>query len=150
MDEDQAYRAMDLLVTADAQGALSESVLFTAATLLNLEVDLIFSDTTSTYFERDGEDEDDGGKGSERLRRFGHSKDHRRDLPQIVIRLAVAREGIPVRVWVRPSNTSGQTVIEQAKDDLRDWRLGRVVTVCDSGFSSRENMAYLRRPAATT
>jgi transposase len=37
------------------------------------------------------------------------------------------------------------TVIEQVKDDLRDWRLGRVVTVTDSGFSSRENMAYLQR-----
>jgi hypothetical protein len=145
MDEDQAYRAMDLLVTADAQGAVSESVFFAAANLLNLEVDLIFFDTTSTYFERDGEDEGDGGKGSEPLRRFGHSKDHRRDLPQIVIGLAVTREGIPVRVWVWPGNTSDQTVIEQVKDDLRDWRLGRVVTVCDSGFSSRENMAYLRR-----
>jgi transposase len=30
---------------------------------------------------------------------FGHSKDHRPDPPQIVIGLAVTREGIPVRVW---------------------------------------------------
>ena len=65
---------------------------FAAANLLNLEVDLVFFDTTSTYFERDGE-EDAGEDGTGGLRRFGHSKDHRRDLPQIVIGLAVTREG---------------------------------------------------------
>src|SRR6266545_7380711 len=69
-------------------------------------------DTTSTYFERDDQDEADAA-----LRRFGHSKDHRRDLPQIVIGLAVTREGIPVRVW--PGSTTDQTVITQVKDDLR-------------------------------
>ena len=148
-DKDQAMRAMDLLAGADAQGAVQQAVFFAAANLLNLEVDLILFDSTSTYFERDGEpdpgDGGDGGDSEARLRRFGHSKDHRKDLPQIVIGLAVTREGIPVRCWVWPGNTSDMTVIEQVKDDLRDWRLGRVVTVVDSGFSSRENMAYLQR-----
>jgi hypothetical protein len=139
-DKDQAMRAMDLLVEADTQGAVQEAVFFAAAHLLNLEVDLIFFDTTSTYFERDDQDEAD-----EALRRFGHSKDHRKDLPQIVIGLAVTREGIPVRCWVWPGNTSDTTVIEQVKDDLRSWRLGRVVTVADSGFSSEANLAYLTR-----
>jgi hypothetical protein len=44
MDKDQAMRAMDLLVTADARGKVSEAVFFAAAQLLNLEVDLIFFD----------------------------------------------------------------------------------------------------------
>jgi transposase len=142
MDKDQAMRAMDLLVEADTQAAVQESVFFAAAHLLNLEVDLIFFDTTSTYFERD---EEAGAEDADSLRRFGHSKDHRRDLPQIVIGLAVTREGIPVRCWVWPGNTTDTTVIEQVKDDLRSWRLGRVVTVADSGFSSEANLAYLRR-----
>ena len=51
MDEDQAYRAMDLLVAADAQAQVQEAVFFAVADLLNLEVDLLFFDTTSTYFE---------------------------------------------------------------------------------------------------
>ncbi|MFF4779347.1 IS1634 family transposase [Microtetraspora fusca] len=144
MDKDQAMRAMDLLAGADARGEVTREVFFSAANLLNLEVDLIFFDTTSTYFERDGEPAPDEG-GEQGLRRFGHSKDHRRDLPRIVIGLAVTREGIPVRCWVWPGNTSDMTVIEQVKDDLRDWRLGRVVTVTDSGSSSKENMAYLQR-----
>ncbi len=62
----QALRAMDLLVDADTTGAVQEAVFFSAAHLLNLEVDLIFSgintDTTSTYFERDAEDDDRDGR----------------------------------------------------------------------------------------
>ncbi len=139
MDEDQAYRAMDLLVQADAQAQVQEAVFFAVADLLNLEVDLLFFDTTSTYFETEL-DEGEGG-----FRRHGHSKDHRPDLPQIVIGLAVTREGIPVRVWWWPGNTNDQTVLPEVKDGLRGWRLGRVVTVVDRGFSSDANLAYLCR-----
>jgi Transposase DDE domain len=140
MDEDQAYRAMDLLVEADAQAKVQEAVFFACADLLNLEVDLLFFDTTSTYFERD---EPETGEGAFRV--FGHSKDHRPDLPQIVIGLAVTREGIPVRVWCWPGNTNDMSVITEVKDGLRGWRLGRVVTVVDRGFSSDENLRYLTR-----
>ena len=119
---------------------------FAVANLLNLEVDLLFFDTTSTYFERDDEEgtdaEDDATQG---FRRYGKSKDHRDDLPQIVIGLAVTREGIPVRVWCWPGNTNDQSVLAQVRDDLRDWKLGRVITVVDRGFSSADNLAYLRR-----
>lgn len=140
MDEDHAYRAMDLLVAADAQAGVQEAVFFAVADLLSLEVDVLFFDSTSTYFERDAEE-----AGQDAFRRYGHSKDHRKDLPQIVIGLAVTREGIPVRVWCWPGNTNDNTVIPQVKDDLCGWRLGRVVTVVDRGFSSEENLAYLRR-----
>ncbi|HEY9414062.1 MAG TPA: IS1634 family transposase [Pseudonocardia sp.] len=140
MDEDQAYRAMDLLVEADAQAQVQEAVFFAVANLLNLEVDLLFFDTTSTYFERDTED-----SGDEAFRRYGHSKDHRDDLPQIVIGLAVTKEGIPVRSWCWPGNTSDQAILPEVKDDMRGWRLGRVITVVDRGFSSADNLAYLRR-----
>jgi len=140
MDDDQAYRAMDLLVAADAQAKVQEAVFFAVANLLNLEVDLLLFDTTSTYFERDDEEHGEGA-----FRRYGHSKDHRADLPQVVIGLAVTREGIPVRVWAWPGNTSDQALLPQVKDDLRGWRLGRVVTVVDRGFSSDANLAYLTR-----
>ena len=50
MDEDQAYRAMDLLVEADTDAWVQEAVFFAVADLLNLEVDLLFFDTTSTYW----------------------------------------------------------------------------------------------------
>jgi hypothetical protein len=150
MDENQAYRAMDLLVEADTDAGVQEAVFFAVADLLNLEVDLLFFDTTSTYFERDTEDPDpdpaeDGSVRSPGFRRYGHSKDHRRDLSQIVIGLAVTREGIPVRCWCWPGNTGDQAILPEVRDGLRGWRLGRVVTVVDRGFSSRENLAYLQR-----
>jgi hypothetical protein len=144
MDDDQAYRALDLLVEADSEAKVQEAVFFACADLLNLEVDLLFFDTTSTYFEAEAD-----GSGDETdappFRALGHSKDHRPDLPQVVIGLAVTREGIPVRVWVWPGNTNDQTVITEVKDDLRGWRLGRCVWVVDRGFSSDENLRYLTR-----
>jgi transposase len=140
MDDDQAYRAMDLLAEADTAGKVSEAVFFAVANLLNLEVDLLFFDTTSTYFERDEEE-----TGDDAFRRYGKSKDHRDDLPQIVIGLAVTKEGIPVRVWCWPGNTSDQAVLAEVKNDMRDWKLGRVITVVDRGFSCADNLAHLRR-----
>jgi len=44
MDDDQAYRAMDLLTEADTPGRVQEAVFFAVAHLLNLEVDLLFFD----------------------------------------------------------------------------------------------------------
>jgi hypothetical protein len=149
MDDDQAYRAMDLLVEADTQGQVQEGVFFAVANLLNLEVDVLFFDTTSTSFEADDEDQDEPGEGDgagrEGFRRYGKSKDHRDDLPQIVIGLAVTRTGIPVRCWCWPGNTQDQTLLAEVKDDLRAWKLGRVITVVDRGFSGADNLAYLRR-----
>src|SRR3990170_840382 len=144
MDYDQAYRALDLLVEADAEAKVQEAVFFACADLLNLEVDLLFFDTTSTYFEAEP-DSSEADPDQVPFRALGHSKDHRPDLPQVVIGLAVTREGIPVRVWVWPGNTNDQTVIRQVKDDLRGWRLGRCVWVVDRGFSSDENLRYLTR-----
>lgn len=144
MDEDHAYRAMDLLVEADTEAQVQEAVFFACADLLNVEVDLLFFDTTSTYFERDSADQE-GEDGQAPFRVYGHSKDHRDDLPQIVIGLAVTRQGIPVRVWCWPGNTSDMSVLREVKDDMRGWRLGRVITVVDRGFSSDENLAYLTR-----
>jgi DDE family transposase len=50
-----------------------------------------------------------------------------------------------VRVWCWPGNTNDQAVLKQVKDELRGWRLGRVVTVVDRGFASDDNLAYLTR-----
>jgi len=126
MDEDQAYRAMDLLIEADATAKVQEAVFFAVANLLNLEVDVLLFDTTSTYFETDPDPVAEDGTGG--FRRTGHSKDHRPDLPQIVIGLAVTKEGIPVRAWCWPGNTTDTSVLPEVRDGLRDWKLGRVVT----------------------
>jgi transposase len=137
------YRAMDFLLACEEE--IQREVFFSVATLLNLEVDVIFFDSSSTYFEVEDEDEDDAEQGLQGLRRFGDSKDRRPDLPQVVVGLAVTREGIPVRCWVFPGNASDQVLIRQVKDDLRAWKLNRVLWVLDTGFASEENRRYLQR-----
>lgn len=142
LSDDACYRAMDWLL--EIEGALAEQVYWATATLLDLEVDLLFFDTTSTYFEADAADPSSDGapKG---FRAYGHSKDHRPDLPQIVVGLAVTRTGIPIRAWTFPGNASDQELIRQVKDDLLAWKLARVVWVTDRGFNSAENRRYLQR-----
>jgi hypothetical protein len=128
------YRAMDFLLAQDAE--LQREVFFATADLLNLEVDLLFFDTTTTYVECEEEDD---------FRRYGHSKDSRPDRPQVVIGLAVTKEGLPVRCWALPGNTQDMTTVEMIKTDLRGWRLGRCVWVMDRGMSSEENRIVLQR-----
>jgi Transposase DDE domain len=137
------YRAMDFLLECEEE--IQREVFFSVANLLNLEVDVIFFDSSSTYFEVEDEDEADEQQGLQGLRRFGDSKDRRPDLPQVVVGLAVTREGIPVRCWVFPGNASDQLLVRQVKDDLRAWKLNRVLWVLDTGFSSEENRRYLQR-----
>ena len=50
--------------------------------------------------------------------------------------MAVTRDGIPVRVWCWPGNTTDSALIRQVKDDMRDWTLSKIVWVADRGFSS--------------
>ena len=168
--DDACYRAMDWL--HEVRHALERQVFSQVATALDLEVDLLFFDTTSTYFELDAEDEpvprdkngnpvpggEDRGEGGGNegtagqdgpetggFRVLGNSKDHRDDLPQIVIGMAVTRSGIPVRVWSWPGNTADSKLIRQVKDDMRDWTLSKIVWVADRGFTSKANRRYLRR-----
>jgi Transposase DDE domain len=169
--DDACYRAMDWL--HQVRGPLEKQVFGQVAAQLNLEVDLLFFDTTSTCFEVDDEGEpvlrdqdgspvpaeaapggagtgDNGeasGDGQEMagFRVLGKSKDHRDDLPQIVIGMAVTRTGIPVRVWRWPGNTADSALIRQVKRDMRDWTLAKIVWVADRGFTSQANRRYLRR-----
>ena len=135
------YQVMDLVL--DAEADLQSRVFGAVADMLNLEVDLLFFDTTNVYFCRDEEDRTPtGGKG---FRARGHSKEKRDDLPLVSIGLAVTRTGIPVRCWCWPGNTSDASVIPEVKRDLVGWKLGRVITVIDRGFTSAENLRTLQQ-----
>jgi hypothetical protein len=152
--DDAAYAAMDFLL--DALNEIAGEIFGSVAHLLNLDLDILFVDTTSTYWEVDVADElvdlaetvDDDGitrPVEQATREFGHSKDHRTDLPQVVIAMAVTRDGVPVRCWTFPGNESDQRIIRTVKDDLAGWNLHRMVWVADRGFASAANRAYLTR-----
>ncbi len=152
--DDAAYAAMDFLL--DALDEIAAEIFGSVAHLLNLDLDLIFVDTTSTYWEVDVADEladlqdtvDDDGVSrpvENGARVFGHSKDFRTDLPQVVIAMAVTRDGVPVRCWTFPGNTADTSIIRTVKDDLAGWNCRRMVWVADRGFASAANRAYLAR-----
>ena len=130
------YRAMDFLL--EHEQIIQQEVFWSTASLLNLTVDLIFFDTTNTYFESDE-------PGPSELKAYGKSKDKRDDLPQVTIGLAVTREGIPVRCWVLPGNQHDSQCVDQVQKDLNNWNLGRVVWVMDRGMSSEANQKILQR-----
>src|SRR5712671_2363139 len=159
VSDDACYRAMDWLHAVRAE--LEKQVYVQVADLLDLEVDLLFFDTTSTYFELEdaGEEAARNWRGERAsgddadpdktagFRTHGKSKDSRDDLPQIVIGMAVTRQAIPVRVWCWPGNTADSALIRQVRDDMRDWTLGKIIWVADRGFSSAGNRRYLQRGA---
>jgi transposase len=130
------YRAMDFLLEHTA--AIEKEVYWSTASILNLTVDLIFFDTTNTYFETDD-------PGPSELKAYGKSKHKRDDLPQVTIGLAVTREGIPVRCWVLPGNQHDSKCVDQVQKDLNSWNLGRVVWVMDRGMTSDKNKRILQR-----
>src|SRR5664279_3284852 len=155
--DDAAYAAMDFLL--DALNEIASEIFGSVAHLLNLDLDILFVDTTSTYWELDVADElvdlaevvdDDGiSRPLEQAKRaFGHSsrcRDFRTDLPPVVIAMAVTRDGVPVRCWTFPGDTNDTSIIRTVKHDLAGWNLHRMVWVADRGFASAANRAYLTR-----
>jgi transposase len=138
---DHMYEAMDFLHAHAAE--VEKNVFFHTANLFNLAVDLIFYDTTTASFHVDYED--DGQRHpNATLRKFGHSKEGTWS-PQVVVALAVTREGIPVRSWVLPGNTADVSTIDRIRADLRGWNLGRALFVADSGMNSEANRSELAR-----
>lgn len=134
----QMYEAMDFLHTHI--DAVEEAVFFQTADLFNLSVDLIFYDTTTASFAIDyADDSEESG-----LRQYGHSKEGTWT-PQIVVALAVTREGLPVKSWVFPGNTADVSTVERIRRDLRGWKLGRALFVADSGMNSAQNREELAR-----
>jgi hypothetical protein len=100
--------------------------------LFNSELDLVFFDTTSTYFE---------GRQFEGWTKLGKSKDHRPDHLQLVIGVVMRRDGIPVCCEIWPGNTADVTTVVPIIDALKKrFRIRKVVFVCDRGMVSKANL----------
>ncbi|HTD76374.1 MAG TPA: transposase, partial [Chloroflexota bacterium] len=160
---DQLYRALDFL--AVWSDAIERDAFLRSADLLRLDVDLIFYDTTTAYFEIDEPDEHGerwGGRLFAPLRQRGHNKERRDNQPQVIIAMAVTRDGMPVRSWVLPGeagqgsagaaggiarrgNTADVATVARIKQDLHAWRLGRCLFGGDAGMYSADNLIELSR-----
>lgn len=134
------YEAMDLF--HEHVQEIEEQIFFSVANLFNLEVDLIFYDTTTASFSVDYEDECDNDAVP--LRKFGHAKEGTWS-PQVVVALAVTRDGLPVKCWIFPGNTADVATIDHIRRDLRGWKLNRALFVADAGMNSADNRKELAK-----
>ena len=146
---DHMYESMDMLYHQAER--VEEKIFFQTANLFNLDVDVVFYDTTTASFSIDFEDEDEildeesDGEAVPKtpgLRKRGKSKNGTWN-PQVIVALAVTREGIPVRSWVFPGNTTDVTTVETVKKDLKGWNLNRCLFVADAGMDSEANRKTL-------
>lgn len=132
------YRAMDFLDECHEE---LEKALYQHRRTLFDRVEMVFYDTTSTYFEVD-EGRDDVEYG---LRQRGHSRDERPELRQIVIGLACDQNGYPVASEVFSGNTTDTLTVVPMLERLRDLGLRDVVWVADRGMTSSVNLSAVRK-----
>jgi transposase len=139
LKREHMYEAMDLFYEHAEE--IEKQIFNQTANLFNLHVDLIFYDTTTASFSIDYEDEEDSEGG---CRKFGYCKEGGWG-PQVVVALAVTRDGLPVKSWVFPGNTPDITTVEKVRSELRGWNLNRAIFIADSGMNSEDNRAELSR-----
>jgi hypothetical protein len=112
-----------------------EEELFEPRRDLFSEIELVFFDTTSIYFE---------GEGGQELGQHGKSKDHRPDLKQMVVGLALDLNGWPLCCEMWPGNTADVTTLLPVVNRLRQrFRVHRVSIVADRGMISASTIAAL-------
>jgi transposase len=133
------YRAMD--VAYRHQGDI-EKALFDRAgerDLFNQELDVVFYDTTTLYFESVDDERGD-------LRRFGYSKEHRSDCTQVVLGLLVDRDGIPVGYELFSGNTYDSKSVPAILEKLKEkYHIKRVIFIADRGMISEKNLVEIRK-----
>ena len=145
------YRAMawlgDVLPDDQQQGSTKlvprctkdaiEEGLFARRRDLFTDLEIVFFDTTSIYFE---------GDGGETLGQYGHSKDHRPDEHQMVVGAVLDGEGRPICCEVWPGNTADVTTLIPIVDRLwRRFHIRKICIVADRGMISQNTVTDLEQ-----
>jgi hypothetical protein len=105
--------------------------------LFNAGLDLVFFDTTSTYFE---------GQGWEGWAKLGKSRDHRPDHLQLILGVVMRRDGVPITCEIWPGNLHDTKTLLPILEGLKKrFRIGKVALVCDRGMVSAQNLKALRQ-----
>ena len=131
--DDQTGQGLVARTTKD----LIEEGLFARRRTLFSAMTLAIFDTTSLYFE---------GQGGETLGRFGHSKDHRPDLHQMVLGVVIDGGGRPIMTEMWPGNTADVTTLLSVVDRLRQrFHITKACVIADRGMISAKTIAELEK-----
>ena len=115
---------------------LIEERLFDRRRDLFSALDVVFFDTTSIYFE---------GEGGERLGQYGHSKDHRPDLKQLVVGVVVDNQGRPIMSQLWPGNLTDVKSLVPVVDRLRTYfKVNEICIVADRGMISTATIEQIK------
>ncbi len=126
-DEDDLYGAMDQL---NGHWVSLEKQLYQQG--FPQGVSLVLYDLTSVYFE---------GGGPAHISRYGHSRDHRSDRPQVMLAVATDAQGLPLHLEVLRGNRGDTTTLQALLATLRRrFDIKEAVFVFDGGMSSRVNL----------
>jgi transposase len=156
----QYYRAMDYLI--EKKQLLEQQVFTQMRDLFCQSLDIVFFDTTSlVYFgEEDPEAKiireqkqakkkqankitNDNQKPAPLLAR-GFSKDHRSDLPQIIVGVLMSKEGIPLAHEVFPGNSNDVSCFKEIINQVsKKYPIGKVILVGDRGMICQKNLDFL-------
>jgi transposase len=130
----QFYRALDALMAI--KEPLEAELFGQVRHLFNQELDVVFYDLTSTYFE---------GSGPPSAA-YGYSRDRRPDRRQIVVAVLTDAQGLPLGFEVFPGNQADVTTLSTALQVLQErFRIGRCIFVGDSGLFSADNLDALQQ-----
>ena len=129
-DEDDIYGAMDQL---NGQWVGLEKGLYQRA--FPQSVRLVLYDLTSVYFE---------GSGPDHFAKYGHSRDHRGDRPQIILAVATDTEGLPIHLSILRGNRNDTQTLQGLLHTLRRrFGIQEATFVFDGGMSSEINLEAL-------
>ena len=127
------YRTLDWLVKE--KELVERELYLRLRDLFSLQVDLVFYDLTSTFFE---------GQGPPALARHGHSRDNKPRNRQVLVGVVLV-EGWPIAHHVFPGNFRDAKTVPQVLEDLeKRFGLRRVVFVGDRGMVTSDNLELLR------
>lgn len=130
LSKDTVYRFLDTLNKDELT-----KIAFNFVSIRNRDISLIFYDVTTLYFETENEDE---------LRQKGYSKDHRSDMPQILIGLFVDSEGYPFDFdFFGGSTFEGHTFQLAIENIIRKYVFTELTVVADAGMLSEKNLKYM-------
>lgn len=128
------YRALDYLQSKKED--IERDIYLSLIDLFSIEVDIVFYDLTSSYFE-----------GAEcEISEFGYSRDRRPDKKQILLGLVTTKEGLPIAHEVFSGSIADKSTVEGIIKDLkRRFQIRKCIFVGDRGLVSSDNLEFLQQ-----